>query len=191
MRTFGFDRQSRTKMARVLGIAGIAAAALAMTPSPAQALPFPPSPRDIHNRVVHDVRRLLEVPRTIHRAHVNSFRSFSRGTSYYAPHRHHHAVYHFPVYAGSRVVYRPYYYCNDALFIGGGVPVPRIVVSAGPGPYYYAPGPYPPPPAPPSRCDHRYARSYDDRHDRYDDHGRHGHDRHDNHGHDRYDDDDR
>jgi len=86
-------------MARIVGIwgiGGIAAAALALTPSPAQAKTFLPTPRDVHRRVVHDVRRVLEIPRTIHSAHVNAFRSFYRGNTYYAPHHHYHATYRYP-----------------------------------------------------------------------------------------------
>lgn len=133
MRAFGFDRQSFQMMARALGVTGVAAAAFLMTPSPAQALPFPPSPRDIHNRVVHDVRHALEVPRAIHQAHVDAIHSVVHGTSGYAPRPYYHAAYH----AGYRAAYHAAYR-----------PAPRYVVSVGPGPYYYAPVLYPPPPPP-------------------------------------------
>jgi hypothetical protein len=191
MRALGFDRQSLTQLTRTLGITSLAAAALLMAPSPAQALPFPPSPRDVHNRIVHDVRHVLELPRAIHRAHVDAFRSFYRGQAYYGPHHHYHAVYRYPVYgAAGHVYYRPYSYCNDALFIAGGVPVPRIVVSVRPGGYYYAPPPPPPPPC----GDRRYERHYDDGHRGYDDRDHydnrdHYDDRDHDDDHDRYDQD--
>src|SRR5262249_8583681 len=99
MRAFGFDRQSFRKMARTAGLTAFAAAsAFVMTPPPARALPFPPSPRDVHNRVVHDVRKVLEIPRSIHQAHVDAFRAFYRGNVFYGPHHHYHAVYRYPVY---------------------------------------------------------------------------------------------
>src|SRR4029453_17844302 len=159
-------------------------------PTSAQAMSFPPSPRDVHKRVVHDVRRVLEVPRTIHRGHVGAFRSFYRGNTYYAPHHHYHAVYRYPAYGiGGRVSYRPYYYCNNSLFITGGYySVPRIAVNVGPGGYYYyAPAPLPPPPP---RYYPRYDdRRYDDRYDhRYDDRYDHDRDDDDHQGNEGYDD---
>jgi hypothetical protein len=212
MTAFGPTTLTKKRLAHVARAAGFAVAAFLMTPSPAQAFPFPPSPSDVHRRVEHDVRRLLEIPRAIHRAHVDAFRSFSGGRVYYGPHHHYHSVYNFPVSYGGRVSYRPYSYCNDSLFIGAGVPVPRIVVNVRPGPYpcyYYTPGPPPPPPVyyRDRGCDHSYDDRYDDRryidrryddrrhdddHGRYDDRNDHGRyddnrDRDDNH--DRGDDD--
>lgn len=163
MRAFGSDVKIGKRLAQMSAGAAVAVATFVSLPSPAQALPFPPSPRDVHRRVAHDVRRVLELPRAIHHAHVDAFRSFYRGRVYFPAHHHYHAVYNYPVYYGRRVFYRPYYYCNDSLFITRGVPVPRIVVNVRPDGYYYAPGP-PPPPAP-----RYYDRGYDDRyHDRYD-----------------------
>src|SRR5262245_29680143 len=127
-----FDRRSFESMTRIASLVGFAAAAFVMMPSRAQAMSFPPSPRDVHNRVVHDVRRILEVPRAIHRAHVDAFRAFYHGSTYYAPHHHYHAVYRYPTYVGGHVYYRPYSYCNNSLFITAGVPVPRIVVNVSP-----------------------------------------------------------
>src|SRR5262245_13380853 len=191
MRAYGFDRKTFKKMARTAGVTAFAAAAaIMMTPSPAQARSFLPSPRDVHNRVVHDVRRVLEVPRAIHAAHVDAFRSFYRGNTYYAPHHHYHAVYRYPTYVGAHVYYRPYYYCNNALFVapgygyGYGYPAARIVVNIGPGGYYYYP-PAPLPPPPPAYYPRPYGYPHDDRYDhRHDD--RRDDDRYDH----RYDNDD-
>ena len=193
MRAFGFEMKSFKMIGRVLGIGGLAAATLAMTPSPAQA--GLPSPIDIHKRVhkrvVKDVRRVLEVPRKIHHSHVNAFKSFYHGRSYYGPHKHHHAVYRYPVYYGGHVSYRPYHYCNDSLFITHHAPLPRIYVTVRPGGYYYAP--YPVPVYYGGRTTYRYDARYHDRcgdrcdHHRYNDHARYDEDRWDDH--DRYDDD--
>ena len=67
------------------------------------------------------------------------------------------------MYIGGRLVYRPYYYCNESLIVGAGVPLPPFVVGVQIGPRY---------PVVAGGYDARsyYGRSYDDRYDRrYDD----------------------
>jgi len=143
-----------------------------------------PSPWEVHKRIHKHVERrveqLIDLPRRIHRDHVRAFRSFFSGRSYYAPHHHFHAVYRFPVVIGGRVVYRPYTYCNDGLFLGSSVVLPRVAVSVYPEyPDYYGPPPVAYRPVP------RYYEDRDDDHgyyrDRWDDHGHHGRCR-DDHG---------
>jgi hypothetical protein len=56
-----------------------------------------------------------------HRLYRRDYRAYDRyfhGAFYYAPHRHHHRVYHFPVIVGGYTEYRPYAYCGDAYFAG-------------------------------------------------------------------------
>lgn len=146
-----------------------------------------PSPWEVHKRIHKHVEKrveqLIDLPRRIHRDHVRAFHSFFSGRTYYAPHHHFHTVYRFPVVVGPRVVYRPYTYCNDGLFIGSSVALPRLSVSVYPGaPIYYGPPPVAYAPAPryyEDRDDRRYDHRYD--RDRDDDHGHHGR-WHDDHG---------
>ena len=70
---------------------------------------------------VHDVlRELGRVPDRIHAHHRAHLDVFLGGRSYYAPHRHHHVTYSFPVWVDGAVVYRPYVYCDDVLFSPAG-----------------------------------------------------------------------
>lgn len=62
----------------------------------------------------------FEVPRAIHSHYVRTYRPYYYGRTYYAPHRHHHVVYRFPVYGVyEQPVYYPYAYCGDELFARG------------------------------------------------------------------------
>jgi hypothetical protein len=75
---------------------------------------------DVHARV-HDVlRELHRVPHRIHARHRAHLDVFLGGRNYYAPHRHHHATYRFPVRVAGAVAYRPYVYCDDVLFSPSG-----------------------------------------------------------------------
>lgn len=53
-----------------------------------------------------------------HIAHRDALRyqRYHHGTVWYAPHRHAHGVYYFPVRAEYGVVARPHYYCAGELF---------------------------------------------------------------------------
>lgn len=79
-----------------------------------------PSPlelrRAIHDHVHDVVRDAVRVPRQIHRSHMRALRSHFSGRVYFAPHRHHHAIYRFPVRVHGHVVHRHYAYCNGHLF---------------------------------------------------------------------------
>lgn len=89
--------------------------------APAARADFPlPLPHEIHREVrahVHDALRTLgRIPAEIHRNHVQNLEVFLGGHVYYAPHRHNHATYNFPVSIDGRVDYRPYSYCNNRLY---------------------------------------------------------------------------
>ena len=61
-------------------------------------------------------RRLhFEVPRLMRSAY-DRYRPYSRGRSYYDPHRHHHTVYVFPVRTDGGMAYLPHHYCGGELF---------------------------------------------------------------------------
>ena len=79
----------------------------------------------------------VAVPRVIVHGHHGWYDPYYAGSAYYGPHRHAHYTYRFPVWVGSTVVYRPYTYCGDSVY----VPAP---VYAAP-PVYVAPPVYPAP----------------------------------------------
>ena len=96
------------------------------------------------------------VPRSIVVGQRGYYQPYYSGRVYYAPHHHYHMAYRFPVYVGGSVVYQPYYYCGDSLFVGGAVALPHLAfginfgsphgVSIGgfySSPGYIAPAPYP------------------------------------------------
>ncbi len=61
----------------------------------------------------------FSIPARIHlEKHHRAYRDYYHGRSYYRPHRHHHVVYHFPVYTEFGVVYRPHSYCDGHLYRG-------------------------------------------------------------------------
>ncbi len=94
-------------------------------------------------RAYHD----REVPKRIHYRERRALRPYYAGRVFYRPHRHHHVAYHFPVFVNGIVNYRPYYYCEDHLFLAAAVPVPRLAISVefgAPG-ATYEPGYYPVP----------------------------------------------
>lgn len=160
--------------------AALIAASVATIPRSEAGIPAPwDVHKKIHKHVERRAHRLLDLPRRIHARHVSEFRNFYSGRSYYGPHRHFHKVYRYPVYVGHRVVYRPYSYCNDDLFVQASVGLPRISVSVYPGnPIYYGPSVVSSQPLYyEDRCDHDRGPRYD--RDRYDRHR--GHDDHDDH----------
>ena len=79
----------------------------------------------------------VAVPRVIVHGHHGWYDPYYAGSAYYGPHRHVHYTYRFPVWVGSTVVYHPYTYCGDSVY----VPAP---VYAAP-PVYVAPPVYPAP----------------------------------------------
>ena len=78
---------------------------------------------DIRHRGIRDSRRYTSfvIPQRIYARDHHVFSRHHQGRIFYAPHRHHHAVYDFPVYTRYGYVYRPHYYCDGALFLGGQV----------------------------------------------------------------------
>jgi len=60
---------------------------------------------------------VVVVPRTIVVRDAWRYRAYRPRSAYYAPHRHVHVVYTFPVNTPYGIVYRPYAYCGDHLFV--------------------------------------------------------------------------
>ncbi|PYQ10436.1 MAG: hypothetical protein DMH00_11310, partial [Acidobacteria bacterium] len=97
---------------------------------------------------LHD-RIYASVPQRIYVENRTYYRPFFAGRHFYGPHQHYHATYRFPVVVNGVVVYRPYSYCGNHLFVTASVPLPRLafnLVFGAPiavyGPAYYAPNPY-------------------------------------------------
>jgi len=78
-----------------------------------------------HNRYDRYDRRVerhhrydrFEIPRRIHDHRRHEFRSFFEGSVYFAPHRHRHSIYRFPVRVDHGWSYREHAYCNDELYL--------------------------------------------------------------------------
>lgn len=70
-----------------------------------------------------------DVPTILRYSERRALRPYYAGRVFYGPHRHHHVVYHFPVFVGGVVRYRPYTYCGDRLFLAVAAPVPRLAIS--------------------------------------------------------------
>ena len=111
-----------------------------------------------HQGYSHGPRRVQSVPyyavpQVLTSDYRGTFQPYYHGRSYYAPHHHYHASYRLPVYYNGAVVYRPYAYCGDRLFVTGAVALPQLALSfnfGAPGGFYVG-GSYPaplPPPAP-------------------------------------------
>jgi hypothetical protein len=62
--------------------------------------------------------REFVVPVRLTRTALATYRNYHHGSIYYRPHRHYHAVYHFPVYTNAGWVSEPRYYCNGDLYHG-------------------------------------------------------------------------
>ena len=74
----------------------------------------------------HGHRRDVSVPRVIRgRAEYGRFYA---GRAFYAPHRHYHPTYRFPVLVNGVVVYRPYSYCGEHIFLSRPVALPRLAI---------------------------------------------------------------
>lgn len=99
--------------------AALLAAAALSAPGAARADRLP-DPIELHREIHHEVRGVLRdlarVPIALHREHRRHLDAFFGGRSYYAPHRHVHESYVFPVWVEGAVVYRPYSYCEGHLF---------------------------------------------------------------------------
>lgn len=61
------------------------------------------------------VRAAFVIPGQIGRGHVEVYRPYYHGRTYFRPHRHYHAVYHFPVHTPAGYVWRPHSYCGGRL----------------------------------------------------------------------------
>jgi len=85
------------------------------------------------------------VPRRIYVDNRGTYQPYFYGRAYYGPHRHYHTTYQFPVYLNGSVVYRPYSYCGDQIFINASVPLPRLAfnVTFGAPLGVYGPNPFP------------------------------------------------
>ena len=82
----------------------------------------------------------VAIPRTIHYGGWHA--PYYSSSVYYGPHHHRHTVYRYPVWVDGAVVYRPYAYCGNHLFIAASVPLPQIAIGFTVG--SYAPAPYGP-----------------------------------------------
>jgi hypothetical protein len=113
-------RTSSTRIRGAILRAGVVlfAATLALAGSVSSTEAHPKHFRGGHRIVVsHPVpRTTFVIPHRIpvHRAHV--FDPFFHGRVFFAPHRHFHVVYHFPVVTGFGIVYEPFTYCDGVLF---------------------------------------------------------------------------
>jgi hypothetical protein len=73
----------------------------------------------------------IRPPAVIHHHHAPAFRSHFAGSFHFAPHRHAHAIYAFPVATSYGVVYRPHVYCGGHLVAGAHLPPSRGWISVG------------------------------------------------------------
>jgi hypothetical protein len=119
------------------------------------------------------------VPQVLTTDYRGTFQPYYSGRAYYAPHGHHHARYRLPVWYGGAVVYRPYAYCGERLFVTGAVTLPQLALAfnfGSPGGGFYLGGYYPAPPPPPApyyiyenRHHHDGGCDHDHGHDDWDD----------------------
>lgn len=75
--------------------------------------------------------RAVLVPRAIAVRERGAWAPYWTGSAYYAPHRHRHELYGFPVVTPAGVVVRPYSYCGGHLFLSADVPLPHISIRIG------------------------------------------------------------
>jgi len=129
------DRSAAAKkmtLKRFLSTIGILIAILAAFPSSSKA-----DHRQRIQRHVHKHMKRLHttpfvhpaVPRRIFVESRSRYHPYSTGRIYYGPHRHHHSSYRFPVFVNGAVVYRPYTYCGDQVFLSAPIPLPRLAFS--------------------------------------------------------------
>jgi hypothetical protein len=69
-----------------------------------------------HGRRVYRAPARFIVPTVIRPAAVGVYEPYYRGEAWYAPHRHDHDVYYFPVAVEHGYVYEPHFYCRGGLF---------------------------------------------------------------------------
>ena len=79
-----------------------------------------------HERVFRHAHRMHErvfrrIPHRIYFSSRAHYRPYYSGRTYFRPHHHYHVAYRFPVYVGGTVVYRPYTYCGEHLYVRGGI----------------------------------------------------------------------
>jgi len=60
--------------------------------------------------------RHFDVPREIRHQRRSTYRGYYSNDSWYAPHRHDHAIYSFPVWDGRDYRYSPFSYCEGELY---------------------------------------------------------------------------
>ena len=58
----------------------------------------------------------FDIPARIHRGDFDRYRPYFQGSLYFAPHRHSHVLYSFPVYGEFGMRYEDRYYCEGALY---------------------------------------------------------------------------
>jgi hypothetical protein len=68
------------------------------------------------------------VPRYIAVEQRGYYSPYSAGRIYYPKHHHYHVRYQFPVVLDGAVVFRPYVYCGDRLFVSGFVNLPQLAL---------------------------------------------------------------
>lgn len=123
----GAGFKSANQMRGILMTAALMAACLVAFPSPANAHRghSKHAPRGVaHGHYKHH----KTVPRVIASVHRGHYSPYFDGRVYYAPHRHHHARYLFPVFLNGAVVYQPYFYCGSNLLVSGAVTLPHLAI---------------------------------------------------------------
>jgi hypothetical protein len=71
-----------------------------------------------HGQVVHRGHSGFVVPHHVYHGDAWRYRQYYHSSVYYAPHRHAHAQYYFPVYSSTGYAYEPYSYCGSERFDG-------------------------------------------------------------------------
>jgi hypothetical protein len=66
---------------------------------------------------IHHHGPAFVVPKKIGRRDAAALRASWAGDLYFRPHRHHHAIYVFPVHTKHGVIYREFEYCRGRLFV--------------------------------------------------------------------------
>ena len=134
------DQPRRTRLGlSALGVIGFAAFAMVAAPAPAEA-----GDRHHHHKykvyshgyrhvyghtrpAVHYVAppvRYVTAPVRLDHVSADIYRPYYWKRTWYAPHRHAHAIYRFPVATADGPVYTPYGYCGNRIFVA-----PRPVVA--------------------------------------------------------------
>jgi len=111
----------------ILMAAALMAACLVAFPAPANAHRGHSKHASRAEAHGHD-KHYKKVPRVIVSAQRGYYSPYFDARVYYAPHRHHHARYLFPVFLNGAVVYQPYLYCGSNLLVSGVVTLPHLAV---------------------------------------------------------------